>query len=275
MLLNLIICAAVLILLYLLAIMPKLRKNPAMKQFDGWLYAHRGLHKNKSKAPENSLPAFKLAVEHGFGIELDVQLTKDKVPVVFHDYDLNRACGVDIKVTDLTYEELKKYTLFKSKETIPTFREVLDLVDGKVPLIVELKIPWNPVETCLAASRELKNYKGLYCIESFNPFGLIWYKKHHPEIVRGQLSTDFVKDEIEGNKVQYFILKHLLFNFLTKPDFIAYHHIYKKSLSFSICRKLYKVKTVAWTIKSQQELDENKGYFDLFIFDKFDPNAES
>jgi len=273
MLQGFLIFAAVLILLYLLAIMPKLKKNPELKKFDGWLYAHRGYHNNKSKAPENSLPAFKLAVENGYGIELDVQLTKDKVPVVFHDYDLKRACGVDKKVAELTYKELKNYKLFKSKETIPTFREVLDCIDGKVPVIVELKIPWEPGETCRAVAKELANYKGLYCIESFNPFGLIWYKKHYPHVVRGQLSTDFIKDKIEGSKMQFFILKHLLFNFLTKPDFIAYHHIYKKDLSFSICRKLYKVKTVAWTIKSQQELDENKDYFDLIIFDKFKPEG--
>ncbi|CRZ34687.1 glycerophosphoryl diester phosphodiesterase [Herbinix hemicellulosilytica] len=273
MLQGFLIFAAVLILLYLLAIMPKLKKNPELKKFDGWLYAHRGYHNNKSKAPENSLPAFKLAVENGYGIELDVQLTKDNVPVVFHDYDLKRACGVDKKVAELTYKELKNYKLFKSKETIPTFREVLDCIDGKVPVIVELKIPWEPGETCRAVAKELANYKGLYCIESFNPFGLIWYKKHYPHVVRGQLSTDFIKDKIEGSKMQFFILKHLLFNFLTKPDFIAYHHIYKKDLSFSICRKLYKVKTVAWTIKSQQELDENKDYFDLIIFDKFKPEG--
>lgn len=274
MLLNIIICAAVLILLYLLAIMPKLRKNPAMKQFDGWLYAHRGYHNNKSKAPENSLPAFKRAVQKGYGIELDVQLTKDMVPVVFHDYDLNRACGVDKKVADLTYKELKEYKLFRSEERIPTFHEVLNVIGGKVPVIIELKIPWDPKNTCRIASKELENYKGLYCIESFNPFGLIWYRKHYPNVVRGQLSTDFIKDNIEGSKMQFFILKHLLFNFLTKPDFIAYHHIYKKDLSFSICKKLYKTTTVAWTIKSQQELEENKDYFDLLIFDKFTPEED-
>lgn len=273
MLLKICLFIALLILLYLLAIMPKLKKNPAIKQFDGWLYAHRGLHNNKSNAPENSLAAFKAAVEHGYGIELDVQLTKDKVPVVIHDYDLNRACKVDKKVADLTYDELKKYKLFKSKERIPTFREVLNCIGGKVPVIVELKIPWDPKETCEIASKELKKYKGLYCIESFNPLGLIWYRKHYPNVVRGQLSTDFVKDNIEGNKVQFFLLKNLLFNFLTKPDFIAYHHIYKNALSFTICRKLYKTKAVAWTIKSQQELEDNKDCFEWFIFDKFDPEV--
>jgi glycerophosphoryl diester phosphodiesterase len=254
--------------------MPKLRKNPDRSKFEGWYYAHRGLHDNKSQVPENSLPAFKMAVENGYGIELDVQLTKDLVPVVFHDYDLKRACKVDKKVADLTYEELTQYKLFKSQERIPTFREVLDCVQGKVPLIVELKIPWKPQKTCIAASKELENYKGLYCIESFNPFGLVWYKKNFPRVIRGQLSTDFIKDEIEGSRMQYFILKHLLFNFATKPDFIAYHHIYKKGLSLTICRKLYKTWMVAWTIKSQDELDACKDYFETFIFERFIPKKQ-
>lgn len=265
------IFVAVMILLYLLAIMPKLRRNPMRKDFEGWHYAHRGLHDNKGKAPENSLEAFRLAALNGYGIELDVQVTKDLVAVVFHDYDLIRACGVNKKVSDLSYRELLEYKLFKSQERIPTLRDVLDCIDGKVPLIVELKIPWKPNNTCIAASNELENYEGLYCIESFNPFGLGWYKKHYPEIIRGQLSTDFIKEKIEGSRMQYFILKHLLFNFHTKPDFIAYHHKYKKGLSFTICRKLYKAWTIAWTIKSQDVLEECRSYYDLFIFERFNP----
>lgn len=271
MLLNLFILIVVLVLLYMLAIMPKLSKNPKVDQFDGWFYAHRGLHNKKTQAPENSMAAFKLAVEQGYGIELDVQLTKDKVAVVHHDYDLKRSCGVDKKISDLDYKELQEYKLFKSQERIPTFREVLDLIGGKVPVIVELKIPWKPHNTCIAASKELKNYRGLYCIESFNPFGLGWYKKHFPQVVRGQLSTDFIKEKIEGSKMQYFILKHLLLNFYTKPDFIAYQHKYKKGLSFTICRKLFKTKTAAWTIKSQKELSDSNDYFELFIFERFIP----
>lgn len=269
----LILIAAV-VVLYLLAIMPKLRHNPYCRKLDDWLYAHRGLHDNKSEAPENSLPAFILAVQHGYGIELDVQLTKDKVPVVLHDYNLKRACKADIKVSELNYEELLQYRLFKSQEKIPMFTEVLEAVDGRVPMIIELKIPWRPETLCEIVSDILKDYQGIYCIESFNPLGLNWYRRHYPDIVRGQLSTDFIKDKIEGSKFQYFILKHLLMNFYTKPDFIAYHHVYKKSLSYTLCRKLYRVKTAAWTIKSQKDYEENKNYFEWFIFDSFLPETK-
>lgn len=263
------------LVLYLLAVMPKLRPGKDIKFMDGRLYAHRGLHNNKSEAPENSMRAFALAAEKGYGIELDVQLTKDQIPVIIHDYNLKRACRRDIQVSSLNYEELKQYSLFKSKERIPTLKEVLELVNGRVPLIIELKIPWKADRLCTAVSGLLKEYKGFYVIESFNPFGLLWYKKHYPKVIRGQLSTDFRREKIEGNRFQYFLLKHLLMNFLTKPDFIAYHHVYKTGLSFTICRKLYRVKTVAWTIQSQEELEKSRSYFDLFIFDKFIPGKKA
>ena len=263
------------IAIYFLAIIPKLKRNPISDQLNGWLYAHRGLHDNHSAAPENSLKAFQNAVEQGYGIELDVQLTKDLVAIVLHDYNLKRACGVDFKVGEHTYEELKKFTLFRSKEKIPTLQEVLELVDGKVPLIIELKIPWTAGALCTVVSELLRDYKGLYCIESFNPFGLIWYKQHQPNVVRGQLATDFIKEKVAGNKFQYFLLKHLLLNFLSKPDFIAYHHVYKRGLSFTICRKLFHVKTVAWTIQSQEELDSCRDYYELFIFDSFIPDVKA
>ena len=271
MLIKFLLIVAVMIILYLLAIMPKLTRNPESKGLDGWLYAHRGLHKNDSDAPENSLKAFQLAVEHAYGIELDVQLTKDRIPVVFHDYNLMRACGIDRRVSETSYEELRHYRLFQSEEHIPTFQEVLQVVGGKVPLIVELKIPWSPGPTCKAVSELLGRYQGKYCIESFNPFGLAWYRRHFPKVVRGQLSTDFIKEKIEGSRLQFFLLKHLLFNFYTKPDFIAYHHIYREGLSFTLCRKLFRTRTVAWTIRTEEEYAGNKTFYDLFIFENFLP----
>ena len=275
MLLYFIIGLALIVILYLLMIMPKLVRNPDSKKLDGWLYAHRGLHDNNGDAPENSLLAFQLAVEHRYGIELDVQLTKDRVAIVLHDYNLKRACGVDFKVADHNYDELVSFQLFESNEKIPTFQEVLDLVDGKVPLIIELKIAFRASGTCEVVSEILKNYKGVYCIESFNPFGLVWYRKHYPNVVRGQLSTDFIREKTKGNVVQYFILKHLLMNFYTKPDFIAYHYVYRSGFSYSICRKLYRVKTVAWTIQSQKVYEDNKEHYELFIFDSFIPEEDN
>lgn len=260
------------IVLYLIAIMPKMHKRHDMTPWMGRYYAHRGLHQSKKKTPENSLAAFQLAVEHNYGIELDVQLTKDRIPVVCHDYSVKRVCGIDKKICDMTLEELQHLKLYTSNETIPKFESVLKLINGKVPIIVEFKVEAHDTSVCDIAAPMLDHYKGQYCIESFNPLVLLWYKKNRPSIIRGQLSSNLLKDKEEGDKRLYFILSNLLLNFLTKPDFIAYNHIHTDMLSFGICRKLYHVPTFAWTIQSQEALDESKTYFDYVIFDKFIPN---
>lgn len=265
------IIAAVIILFYFLAIMPRLGHRKPRKAFLGVYYAHRGLHDNSGAAPENSMAAFKKAVEAGYGIELDVQLTKDGMPVVFHDFTLKRACGREGKVCDYTWDELSGFKLFHSEETIPRFENVLDLVKGSVPLIVELKVEWTDISVCPKADELLRKYQGLYCIESFNPLALLWYRRHHNEVVRGQLSDGFLKSG-EFHGILYGILQYLLLNWITKPDFVAYNHKYSKNLSRRLCRSLYGNMAVAWTIKSQEELALSKDQFDIFIFDSFIPS---
>lgn len=265
---------AVVAVLYLLMIMPRMFHRPDRKPFEGILYAHRGLHDNAGEAPENSMAAFRKAVEAGYGIELDVQLSKDKVPVIFHDFTLKRVCGAEGKVADYTYEELQDFSLFASDEKIPRLEDFLKLVDGKVPLIIEYKIPGGLTEVCPVADAVLASYGGSYCIESFNPLGLLWYRQNRKDIMRGQLSDNFLKSgETEFSPLLYFALHNLLFNFLTKPDFIAYNHKCYKDLSRWLCRYLYRCLAVAWTIKSKEELAGRKTDFDLFIFDSFVPES--
>lgn len=268
-----VITVVILVILYLLMIMPRICKKPDTAAFRQHLYAHRGLFDNDSDAPENSMKAFKKAVDSGFGIELDVQLTKDEVAVVFHDGKLERMCGAEGKVCDYTFEELQSFSLAKSEEKIPLFTEVLKLVDGKVPLIIEYKIETTNTKVCQIGNEILKDYKGVYCIESFNPFGVLWYKKHRKDIVRGQLSEEFWKN---GSKksILLLIMAKLLTNFITRPDFVAYNAKNYRNLSRRICRGLYKNMAVAWTIKSQEQLDEMQEHFDLFIFDSFVPSAD-
>ena len=238
---TLIIVITVLMILYLLAIMPRLGNRKARLDFLGVYYAHRGLHNNESKAPENSLAAFKKAVEG--------------------------------KVCDYTFQELKEFKLCGSEERIPAFEQVLKLVGGKVPLIVELKVEWTDISVCPLADEMLRNYKGLYCIESFNPLALFWYRRHHSDVVRGQLSDGFLKSgEFKG--ILYVFLQNLMLNWITKPDFIAYNHRYADVCARKICRSLYKNMAVAWTIKSQQELEKARNKFDIFIFDSFIPDGK-
>ncbi|MBQ9142767.1 MAG: glycerophosphodiester phosphodiesterase [Lachnospiraceae bacterium] len=260
----------VLIIFYILMIMPRMRKRPDIRPFQGVLYAHRGLHDNETDAPENSMAAFCKAVEAGFGIELDIQLTKDKIPVVFHDMTLKRICGEEGRICDYTYKELQKFALCKSTERIPKLEDVLDMVGGRVPLIVEFKGETTDIGLCPVADKLLREYKGVYCMESFNPLMVAWYRKNHGDIFRGQLSEKFFT---KGEKsLLHFVLQHLFLNFLAKPDFIAYNCKDYNELSRRICCGLFGATAVAWTIKSEDELADMKKHFDLFIFDSFVPN---
>ena len=264
------ITVAILIVLYLLAIMPRMIGRPSYEPFKGVYYAHRGLHDNASDAPENSMAAFKKAAAVGFGIELDVQLSKDGIPVIMHDYTLERMCQKEGKVCDYTWEELKTFKLLNTEETIPCLEDVLKMVKGRVPLIVEIKVEWMDLSVCLATDALLRNYQGVYCIESFNPTVLTWYRRYHNEVMRGQLASSYLK-EGEKKGFLYFCLGNLLLNWTTKPDFIAYNHLYSGNLSRKLCRGLYRNPAVAWTVKSEDELERAKKNFDLIIFDSFLP----
>lgn len=271
---NILTASALMTGLYFLAVMPRMTGRPDAAPFDTRLFAHRGLHDNHSDSPENSMPAFRKAVEKGYGIELDVQLCADRVPVIFHDLDLERACGVRGLVRDYTFEELQRFRLFGSGERIPALKDFLKMVDGRVPLIVEFKSEDADMTLCSVIDPMLRAYRGEYCIESFNPLVLIWYRFNHPEVMRGQLSDGFIHFPRYRtlNKAPMTVpVQFLLPNFLSKPDFIAYNHLYEGNISRRICRSLYRAKAAAWTIKSQRQLDKAARAFDVFIFDSFIP----
>ncbi len=257
-------------ILYLTAIMPRMVHRPDTGFFSKKYFAHRGLHDNAGDAPENSMAAFRKAVEAGYGMELDVHVTKDGIPVIFHDFKLERICGVKGVVEDYTYDELQQFTLCNSKEKIPKLKELLDMVHGRVPLIIEIKSEKADVSECAIIDRMLRGYEGAYCIESFNPLVLLWFRINHNQVVRGQLASNFRLDG-ENRSALYFFLTHLLFNFLTKPDFIAYNHHFKEEPGRRICRRIYKNPAAAWTVKSRQELAETQKEFDVFIFEGFEP----
>lgn len=262
-------CIAACVVLYLLAIRPAGNKRVQKIKQEVRYYAHRGLHENTSDAPENTMRAFERAVEAGYGIELDVQLTKDKIPVVFHDEDLERLCGQKKRLEDLKYEELRRYRILGTDQKIPKFSEVLEKIDGKVPLLIEYKMHNTDASVCMYADRILKEYKGSYCIESFHPFVLLWYRHNRPDIVRGILASDYSRVPENERKFSHFLSRHLLFNFFTRPDFIAYDCTAKKCLSVKIVRRLYHSCMAAWTVKSIEQKKENEKDYDWFIFEGF------
>ncbi len=270
-----IIVCVVLILLYLWFTAPKIGTRNSDDGFKGTLYAHRGLHDNATDHPENSLAAFKLAVDAGFGIELDVQVSKDGIPVVFHDEKLERMTGKPGVIADYTLDELQHFKLGSSDETIPRFSDVLALVNGQVPLIVELKTEAAKLGVAPKAAELLDQYTGLYCMESFNPLLVLWFKKNRPTVVRGQLAEAFMKDESSAYHTPlYWLLQNLLFNGITKPDFVAYNHLHESVLARRLCHGLFNNKAAAWTIKSQEQLEAAEGHFDVFIFDSFVPEQK-
>lgn len=261
----------ILLILYLLALRPQTNRHHLLKPFEQTLIAHRGFFDNAGPAPENSIPAFQRAVEHGYGIELDVQLTTDHRLVVFHDATLKRMCGVKKSVSQCTYEELQKMTLADSPVHIPLFRDVLTSVNGKVPLIIEIKPEGDCMETARVLADALDSYHGTFCIESFHPGVVFWFRKNRPHIARGILSTDYKKNHLSQNPFAQFFLSNLLLNWLAKPDFIAYNHKYVNQFSYRLCRRLYHVVHAAWTIRSEKELEQARKHFSIFIFDSFRP----
>lgn len=264
------VCIIVVVLLYVILVAPRWVNKPDRTPFMNVDYAHRGLFDNESDAPENSLLAIKKAVEAGYGIEFDVQLSKDDVPVIFHDGTLKRMCGVEGNVWDYTLEELRRFKLLSSEQTIPTLEEVLTAVGGKVPLIIEYKLDRVQTKVCELSNELLKNYNGIYCIESFHPLAVMWYRKNRPDVMRGQLCEEFWKLSKERKSLQFYVLGYLLINIATRPDFVAYYHVHHKNLSRCIHRLLGGL-AVCYTIKNQEDYEEAKKHFSLIIFDSFIP----
>ncbi len=245
--------------------------HPGMAGLQGWAYAHRGLHGNG--LPENSMAAFRAALENGYGIELDIHLLKDGNLAVIHDSLLNRTTGQAGRIEDLTTEDLKNYPLEGTAETIPEFMDVLTLFDGKAPLIVELKAEdGNHAALAQAACDMLKTYSGVYCIESFDPRCIQWLRKNRPEIIRGQLTENFTKSRSDLSDGLKFVLTHNLLNFATVPDFVAYKFADRKdTVTNDICRRLWKAQGVSWTLRTQEDYHTATAEGWLPIFEGFRP----
>lgn len=264
-----IIILIVLFLLYLFSLRGR-TSHPGRKALQGYSYAHRGLH--DSQKPENSLAAFRAAVEHGYGIELDVHLLKDGSLAVIHDSLLKRTTGAEGSVEDLTQGELIQYHLNGTQETIPAFQEVLDLCQGKIPLIVELKaVGSNYAQLSETVCRTLDNYTGVYCIESFDPRCVWWLRKHRPDIIRGQLAENFLTEKSPVPWVLRFAMTKQLLNFLTRPDFVAYKYADRKRLGNFLVRKVWGVQGVSWTLKTKEAFDTAVKEGWLPIFENFIP----
>ncbi len=240
-----------------------------MDLFNSWLVqtpiAHRGLHDKTH--PENSISAFERAINEGYAIELDVQIISDGTIIVFHDESLSRLTDNDGYVKFLTRSDLPILTLKNSKEKIPTLEEALKFVDGRVPLLIEIKNSDKVGELEKAVLEILKDYKGPFAIQSFNPFVLEYFYKHAPNILRGQLSG-YLKDS-KISFMRKFALKRMLLNKkISHPDFISYE---AKYLPNRFVRKYKSLPLLAWTVQSESEYLKVVKYCDNVIFENFEP----
>ena len=256
---------------YLFLIAPAWRPKKQVALWRPWYYAHRGLHDDAS--PENSLSAFQKAVDHGYGMELDVRLTKDRQMVVMHDGNLLRMCGVDRHVKAVTLDEFRRCRLLGTLESPPTLDEVLSAVDGKTPLIIEMKSD-GPQSKQLPPQlyRRMQSYGGMWCVESFDPRLICWFKRHAPHVIRGQLAFDPARlGDREHRGFAFWCGARMLMNFLSRPDFVAYAYESEGNYSLKAMRILFRPWMAAWTVRSNEDLKNLKGRYDLMIFEAFEP----
>lgn len=255
------------ILLYILIILRPGKKKAVP---DALLcdYAHRGLH--NEAIPENSLAAFEEACAHGFGIELDVQLSADRQVMVFHDYSLQRMTGRTERLSELTAQVLCDLSLLQTEHAIPTLEEVLKLVDGRVPLLIELKGESTDTALCPKVAALLQNYRGAYCIESFNPLLIASMKKQLPDAFCGLLYTNVCREK-KSRSLLNILLTAMIFNVIARPHFIACQYKDRKSLPVLITTRCYRAPTFIWTVRNKEEFEDVHKAGANTIFEQFIP----
>ena len=255
-------------------LVPCRKDHPAWETLRKYRFAHRGYH-FKPSIPENSLPAFKRAIERGWGAELDVHILKDGTLAVFHDSQLKRCAGVEGVIEDLDMAGLADLRLEGTDEPVPLFDEVLELFEDATPLIIELKTyKGNHYELAKAVCERLDSYKGDFCIESFDPRAVEDVKKLRPDICRGQLSMKFIGSEADISWYKKIILQNLWMNRQAEPDFIAYQYTDRASYWLRRAKAAYGVQEVSWTVRSKADMEKLEADGCICIFEKFNPDRD-
>lgn len=230
-----------------------------LRPIDGWLapapdkarvswlgrqdYAHRGLH--DAATPENSLGAFSAAIARGMGIECDVQRSGDGHAMVFHDWELDRLTGETGPLDHRNAAALTQILLTGSTDRIPTLREVLGLVRGRVPLLIEIKSKKNyhVAASCLAVRRVLEGYHGPHAVMSFDPRVGQWFAKHAPRTLRGLVMSEEHDRGLVGRARRH------LWLWMAKPDFLAYD-VRDLPSGFAGSQRARGLPVLTWTVNS-------------------------
>lgn len=258
--------------LYVILILPRTSHGADMELVTTD-YAHRGLW--DAANPENSLAAFALALKHGYGIELDVHLSSDGELMVFHDYSLKRMCGIDKNISDLTCAQLKSIRLGNSTQTIPTLNEVLALVRGRVPLLIEVKCEGMNEPLCRKLAERMDTYSGAFAVQSFSPLIIRWFSQYRPTFARGQLMQKLTKkNQPKLHPLLRFALSNLLLNVITRPDFMSVSVAQRRSLSFVIGTKVFGARGFIWTVRSKEDYVAARKDGHNAIFEGIRPKAK-
>lgn len=223
-----------------------------------WTYAHRGLH--GPEHPENSLAAVRGAIERGFGVECDIQRSLDDVPMVFHDWDLQRLLGRDGRTRAFTASELVDLHYPGTSEGPITLADLLTLVAGRVPLLIEIKSKqgYDVERTCARVRSCLGNYRGRHAVMSFDPRVSRWFARRSAETVRGLVVTEEGAKGLRGDLRRHLALWH------ARPDFLAYD-IRDLPSRFAASQRARGVPVAAWTVRSPELLERTRLHADAPI----------
>lgn len=264
----LILLALIALALFLIAPSPSRRAE----SWRGTMFAHRGLH--SGGVAENTLEAFERACRAGYGIELDVQLSRDGAVMVFHDDDLKRMTSDARRVDEVDREELQSMTL-SGRGRIPTFEETLARIDGRAPLLVELKNGRQNRKLCEDTLKLLRAYPGKYLVESFNPLILRWFRRNAPDVVRGQLvGARPAYIAAHFGAAGALALSTLSLNFLARPDFVAYDVSAAHFSAPRIQRALFHTPMAAWTVRDAETCAQCLARGEMPIFEGFLPEQK-
>ncbi len=255
------------------AIKPRTKGKPDMTVFSAYDYANGGLHDFCREVPDNTIKAYDKALKHGYGIIMDVRLTKDGIPVAFTDHELWRLCGIEGTVEDMTFDEIAQIKLAETEYTAPALKEALEFVDGQVPVLLNLRTYGDNYESLAeAAAAVIEQYDGIIAVESMDYRCVRWFTRNLPHIIRGQM---FEKNIDFGNTVITFLRQFaknwLLTNCLTKPDFISSHVVDSRSLSLRFCKLLYHVPVMHWNVKTMKEYEKARMNDAIVSFEDIKP----
>ncbi|EHR61489.1 glycerophosphodiester phosphodiesterase family protein [Saccharomonospora cyanea] len=233
--------------------------------------AHRGLHDDRR--PENSMPAFEAALRSGYGVELDIHPSADNRLVVMHDDDLARMTGTNAKVAALDATEVSRLTLLGTDATVPLLDDVLDLVDGRVPVLVEIKPGTRAHQIGPAVAKLLRTYRGPVAVQSFDPRIVDWFRRERPSVLRGQLAGALTDHSLP--RAQKALLRSMAANVVTRPDFLAFDVDSMPSAWVSVWRRTLRVPLLLWTVRTTRQHHRAFRYGANVIFENMRPPIRS